>query len=332
MPLISILIPFYGAEDYLLRCLESTAAQDYPNIEVVLVNDRSLGKDRSGRGAAQIVKDFAEKYVSRKNFTVRYFDHKENNGTFETRRTCVEKASGTYCCFLDDDDILLPENLSFLYEKAVLNGADIVQGAADILYDSTTSAERIASVKNLVESVHEGILETDVIADNMLCSHGHSSLLWGKLFKTEIIRTAFAQIPHFYGVLADDFMLYYIICRCASRYAGFKEKVYQYNLNTGLTSGRIIDDMARWERFCSSASAFTILYDYFKKNSTPPSHKTAVQKLCWLHILKSVDKLHTSVAPEIYDQAYSMLCDYWGASFVAKAESAYKNNAEHIQI
>ena len=78
MPLVSILIPFYGADDYLLRCLESTAAQDYPNIEVVLVNDCSPGKDSSGRGAAKIVKDFAEKYAGRNGFTVRYFEHKEN--------------------------------------------------------------------------------------------------------------------------------------------------------------------------------------------------------------------------------------------------------------
>jgi len=114
-PLISILIPFYSAEKYLLRCLESTASQTYLNIEVVLVNDCSTGKSDDGRTAFQIVKTFKKKYAKRKGFSVRYYEHKKNEGAFEARRTCFDQSSGEYCCFLDSDDMLLPDSLAVLY-------------------------------------------------------------------------------------------------------------------------------------------------------------------------------------------------------------------------
>ena len=38
-PLVSVLIPVYGVEKYITRCLESLANQTYDNIEVILVND-----------------------------------------------------------------------------------------------------------------------------------------------------------------------------------------------------------------------------------------------------------------------------------------------------
>lgn len=321
-PLISILIPFYQTEDYLPACLESCAQQTYPNIEVIVVNDCSpqLGC------AKQIVDAFSKKHEARKNFSVQYYEHEENKGTFETRRTCFEKSKGQYCFFLDSDDRLVPETLSSLFDEAESSKADIVQGTAEILYESKTSSENAINMKNNICLVHKGSLIGESICEDFLCHNGHSYLLWGKLYSSKIVRRALNEIPHFYGVLAEDFILYYFICQHASLYVGINKTVYLHNIDTGLTSGKQITDLHRWERICSTSSAFSVIYTYFENNPPPPKQKEAVQKFCWYSLLISIRRLKKSVSSEIYDDAYDMLCDYWGKSFVEKAESTLNDN------
>lgn len=274
--LISILIPFYGAEAYFSQCLESTANQSYSNIEVIISNDCSIGKDKNGKTVSEIVKDFSEKYKDKKNFKLRFF---------ENRRFCVEQSKGAFCCFLDSDDTLLPECIDFLYEKAIDTNADIVQGTTKLLYNSQTPEEHISSMKKSAELVHEGIL-----------------------LKEEI---------------AEDFLLYYFISRYSKKYAGFRKNVYEYNLNTGLSSFQTIQDIERWKRIYTATSTFTILYTYFEEHDIPKNHKIAIQKFCWSFLANSIKTLHSFVAPEIYNQAYNIICNYWGKSFVEKADAIY---------
>lgn len=44
MKLLSIIIPIYNVEDYLLECVESVCAQTYQSIEIILVDDGSTDK------------------------------------------------------------------------------------------------------------------------------------------------------------------------------------------------------------------------------------------------------------------------------------------------
>ena len=44
-PLVSVIVPMYGVENYIARCAESLFAQTYPNIEFIFVDDG--GKDRT---------------------------------------------------------------------------------------------------------------------------------------------------------------------------------------------------------------------------------------------------------------------------------------------
>jgi len=45
MPKVSVIVPVYNVEKYILKCLESLAAQTFPDYEVIIVNDGT--KDRS---------------------------------------------------------------------------------------------------------------------------------------------------------------------------------------------------------------------------------------------------------------------------------------------
>ncbi|QTQ13229.1 glycosyltransferase family 2 protein [Treponema parvum] len=328
LPLISVIVPFYKAEKTILNCLESVAAQTYPSIELVILNDGSKGilSESDHFSCAEdeiygIIEKFSKKHASRKEFCVRYIEHEKNEGTFQARRTALENSSGAYCCFLDADDALTEQSLSLLYEAAMSCDADIVHGKAEIIHDENLPENRRLSVLKKIELIHEGVLEGERIADDFLCNRGHSFFLCGKLFRSEALKSAYALLPNFYCTTGEDFLLYYFICMNAKRYVGINEKVYRYDIDTGITSETLISSLDRWKRVCSVASAFTVLYSVFKESPPEDRHRAAVQKVCISYLANNIKQLRACVVPELYDKAYSTLCEYWGSSFVKRVES-----------
>ncbi|MBR1769723.1 MAG: glycosyltransferase family 2 protein [Bacteroidales bacterium] len=91
-PLISIILPIYNGEKTLDRCLSSLINQDYPNIEIVCVNDGS--KD----GSASILQRYAEKDKRIKIFS------KDNGGESSARNFGLDKSCGEWVTFCDQDD------------------------------------------------------------------------------------------------------------------------------------------------------------------------------------------------------------------------------------
>lgn len=90
--LLSVIIPVYNVESYLVRCVDSILGQTYPHLEVILVNDGS--KDGSG----SICDSYAQK-----DSRVRVI-HKENGGLSSARNAGMDIATGEYITFVDSDD------------------------------------------------------------------------------------------------------------------------------------------------------------------------------------------------------------------------------------
>lgn len=94
-----MLIPVYGTEAYLPRCLDSVLRQSLSDLEIVIVDDASPG----------CVQKIARQYQER-DPRIRLYSHEVNRGLFLTRMTAVRKARGRYLAFLDSDDYLSAEN------------------------------------------------------------------------------------------------------------------------------------------------------------------------------------------------------------------------------
>ena len=88
MKKISVIIPVYNTEKYLRRCFDSVIAQDYKNLEIVIINDGS--EDNS----EQIINEYKNKYPE----LISYYK-KENSGVADTRNFGIEKAQGDYIMF-----------------------------------------------------------------------------------------------------------------------------------------------------------------------------------------------------------------------------------------
>lgn len=116
-PLVSIIIPCYNNQEYIEESINSAFEQDYPNIEVIVVNDGS--KDES----INLIK----KYSNR----LKIVDQK-NQGASSARNNGLKIANGEYIKFLDGDDILHPNSIREQVAQSYLHKDDqaIVYGIA----------------------------------------------------------------------------------------------------------------------------------------------------------------------------------------------------------
>lgn len=92
MPLVSIIVPVYKAENFLPRCIESILSQTIDDIEVILVDDGS--PDKSG--------EICDRY-SQIDARIKVI-HKKNGGVSSARNSGLKLASGEFVLFIDSDD------------------------------------------------------------------------------------------------------------------------------------------------------------------------------------------------------------------------------------
>ena len=101
-PLITIAITCFNAENSIEKAIKSAISQDYPNKEIIVVDDYS--SDNS----CKIISKYKE---------IKLIRHDKNKGAAAARNTIIKNANGEYIAFFDDDDESLPQRLSKQYER-----------------------------------------------------------------------------------------------------------------------------------------------------------------------------------------------------------------------
>jgi glycosyltransferase involved in cell wall biosynthesis len=114
-PLVSVVVPVYNADGLIESALESIEAQDYPNLEIIVVDDAS--PDDSADIAARVLEKGSRPY--------RIIGHGKNKGVCAARNTGLFAAKGAYIHFMDDDDLLDSDFISSLAASAVGENSDI---------------------------------------------------------------------------------------------------------------------------------------------------------------------------------------------------------------
>jgi glycosyltransferase involved in cell wall biosynthesis len=97
-PLVSVIIPAFNAKDLIAETLDSILAQPYGNLEIIVVDDGSTDK------TAQVVQGYGSR--------VRYYYQINSGGCAVPRNTGIEHCTGEYLCFMDADDLMVPNRIS----------------------------------------------------------------------------------------------------------------------------------------------------------------------------------------------------------------------------
>src|SRR5512146_529796 len=125
-PLISVCVPARNEERNIRACVESILAQDYPNFEVIILDDRSTD------ATSEILRGIAVQTIPasfRKNDRLKVISGSDLPKGWAGKPHALFQASaaarGDWLCFVDADTFLAPETLSACYAKAIETQADM---------------------------------------------------------------------------------------------------------------------------------------------------------------------------------------------------------------
>lgn len=115
---LSIIVPIYKVEDYIVRCMEGILHQDLEDYEVIAVDDGS--PDRS----VEILQEYLNTHPV-ESARVRII-RKENGGLSDARNAGIAEATGEYLWFVDSDDTIAENCLGALYKTASAGDLDLL--------------------------------------------------------------------------------------------------------------------------------------------------------------------------------------------------------------
>ena len=121
---LSIIVPIYGVEQYLRKCVDSLLNQDMSDYEIILVDDG--GTD----GCPAICDDYVRRLEigdwKLENVQIRVI-HRENGGLSAARNAGIKCANGAYLCFVDSDDYWEPNVLGGLMAQVERDNLDVLR-------------------------------------------------------------------------------------------------------------------------------------------------------------------------------------------------------------
>ncbi len=119
-PFLSIIVPVFNGEQFIGEAIENIISQDYPSLEIILVDDGSV--------------DNTPDIVGRLPYEIRYF-RQENRGPAAARNRGIKEARGEYITFLDADDLWPGNSLYMLVKELTGNkDVDVVNGYAQLAF------------------------------------------------------------------------------------------------------------------------------------------------------------------------------------------------------
>lgn len=170
---ISVIVPVYKVENYLVKCIDSILCQTFNLFELILVDDGS--PDNCGV--------ICEQYTQQDE-RVRVI-HQTNSGVTIARKRGVEIAIGKFICFVDADDILPKLSLQTLYDFAIHNRLDVAMGA----YMMITEDGNFIKELHYPEGVYSGIEFLEKLLETL------PGPPWGALYSRKLFLPDVLDVP-----------------------------------------------------------------------------------------------------------------------------------------
>ena len=299
-PFVSILIPVYGAEKYLRRCLDSILNQDFEDMEVILVNDASPDASLS------IMEEYAAK-----DSRFKIIQHDQNYGRVKARKTAINAACGTYIAFCDADDELLPSFLQKAFAYSSSGPFDLIHFGTQV---ADTSSLRIHAIFERYTLPHGKILHKDKIFDTYFLENKFIPHLWGNLWNASLLKQHLpSEIPH---CINDDFLIMTHLMYYVNTMLYIRKRVYRYHYGAG-TYGKKTYTLSQFRQFVNNIESFRELSCFFHRVSLPPVYHEALEAKKRENCLYTLEIL-SRLPNDQQEQGMTLLFDAWGKEEISK--------------
>jgi len=256
-PIISVIVPIYGTEKYLDKCLRSVREQTLKDIEIICVDDCS--PDNSYK--------IVEKHKKQDN-RIKLIRHKKNLGLGGARNTAIRAAKAEYIASVDSDDYISPNMLEILWEAT--DG-----GWFDIVCCGFNSVD----IDGNILSQHEYPKRQYCNDDNSVnIFTALNPAFWNKLWRTSLFTDNAITFPNkdFYEDMSTTPQVL-----AKSRYIKvIQDRLYQYlirpeSISTSYSDKHIIDYFR----------GFELIFDFLDKNKLYQHYQKEFQNYVKSHVL-----------------------------------------------
>lgn len=251
-PAISVIIPVFNVEEYILRCIKSVLSQTYTNYEVLIIDDVSPCRSIS------LIKEY---FNNRLPNNIKIIRRNENGGLGAARNTGIEAAKGDFILFLDSDDWLKNNALELFYKKSIEHNADVV------VADFYMATEAIAFPANSFRSVIESTNRREFVLNYNPCA-------WNKLYHRSLFITNNIRFPEEKQWYEDVATIPLILSFCKTVFI-LKEPLFYYYQRPDSIMGQTRKGNSK-------------LFDIFKSSQRLIKHRRYFTKQEWLNIEESL--------------------------------------------
>lgn len=178
--LISIIVPVYNAGDTLERCVCSILAQNYKNLQIILIDD----------GSTDSTFVVSEQLALRDGRIEVY--HTKNGGSVSARKFGLKIAKGQYIGFVDADDYIDPDMFQSLLQALMKADADFVHSGH--IEENERGKRVFCNFSQTVFDINDFQSKREFMKDYIMCNTGNCAIapsLCTKLFKKELIIKCF---------------------------------------------------------------------------------------------------------------------------------------------
>lgn len=166
LPIVSVIVPVYNAQEYLPQCFASIAAQTFSGFECILVNDGSTDSSPA------ICDAWATQDV---RFRV---IHQQNGGVCSARNTGIQAAQGEFVIFCDQDDLMAPRTL----EWALAEQKEHPEQLISWLYVRSREEFSLQPASRSANYFSRGEMLRYFASDQFTC-------IWNKLLPVQVLTT-----------------------------------------------------------------------------------------------------------------------------------------------